>query len=107
MDNDGRHWSRFAHFIRRHEQHWRDPNYHFDHTGEEMLYMRWKEEFLVPDHRVKEISGASYEGFYYMAFDVHKRSWEGFYFHRNSEEFQSITLRQRAANGPSPSYQYR
>lgn len=69
--------------------------------------MRWKEEFLVPDHRVKEITGASYEGFYYMAFDVRLRTWEGFYFHRNSEDFQSITLSQKASNCPAPHYEYR
>ena len=28
--------------------------------------MRWKERFLVPDHRVGNISGASFAGFYYM-----------------------------------------
>lgn len=28
--------------------------------------MRWKERFLVPDHRVGNISGAGFAGFYYM-----------------------------------------
>jgi Vacuolar import and degradation protein len=28
--------------------------------------MRWKERFLVPDHRLKTINGASYAGFYYI-----------------------------------------
>ena len=28
--------------------------------------MRWKERFLVPDHRVSQINGASFAGFYYI-----------------------------------------
>lgn len=28
--------------------------------------MRWKERFLVPDHRVNHINGASFAGFYYI-----------------------------------------
>lgn len=31
--------------------------------------MRWKERFLVPDHRVKSINGASYAGFYYICME--------------------------------------
>ena len=26
------------------------------------VFMRWKEKFLVPDHRVKDINGASFAG---------------------------------------------
>lgn len=26
------------------------------------VFMRWKEKFLVPDHRVQDISGASFAG---------------------------------------------
>ena len=28
--------------------------------------MRWKERFLVPDHHVSHITGASFAGFYYI-----------------------------------------
>lgn len=31
------------------------------------LFMRFKEKYLLPDYRVKSISGASFEGFYYAA----------------------------------------
>jgi len=31
--------------------------------------MRWKERFLVPDHRVQDINGASFAGFYYVCVD--------------------------------------
>jgi len=29
------------------------------------VFMRWKERFLVPDHRVQDISGASFAGLLY------------------------------------------
>lgn len=31
--------------------------------------MRWKERFLVPDHRIRSINGASYAGFYYVCLE--------------------------------------
>jgi hypothetical protein len=52
----------------------------------EHLFMRWKEYFLVPDHRVKTISGASFEGFYYICFNQVSGSIEGIYFHAKSEK---------------------
>ncbi|KAB5596420.1 hypothetical protein CTheo_57 [Ceratobasidium theobromae] len=30
------------------------------------VFMRWKERFLVPEHKVRGIRGASYDGFYYV-----------------------------------------
>lgn len=54
--------------------------------------MRWKEYFLVPDHRVKSISGASFEGFYYICFDQRKGSVSGIYFHAKSEKYQQLEL---------------
>ena len=30
---------------------------------DQYIYMRWKEEFLLPDSRIKQITGASFEGF--------------------------------------------
>ena len=54
--------------------------------------MRWKELFLVPDHRVKSISGASFEGFYYICFDQRVGAVSGIYFHARSEKFQQLEL---------------
>lgn len=31
--------------------------------------MRWKEKFVLPDHKVKNIHGASFAGFYYVLLD--------------------------------------
>ena len=58
----------------------------------EHLFMRWKEYFLVPDHRVKSISGASFEGFYYICFDQRKGGVSGIYFHAKSEKYQQLEL---------------
>lgn len=48
--------------------------------------MRWKEHFLVPDHRVRTIHGASFEGFYYISFNQVKGEVSGIYFHSKSEK---------------------
>ena len=52
----------------------------------EHVFMRWKEEFLVPDHRVREISGASFEGFYYICFSQVTGAISGIYYHAKSEK---------------------
>ena len=49
--------------------------------------MRWKEQFLVPDHRVTTIRGASFEGFYYICFNQVKGEVSGIYFHSKSERY--------------------
>lgn len=44
------------------------PTGRADRSSRGFVLMRWKERFLVPDHRVPErdIQGASYAGFYYV-----------------------------------------
>lgn len=54
--------------------------------------MRWKEQFLVPDHRVTTIRGASFEGFYYICFNQVKGEVSGIYFHSKSERYASLFL---------------
>ena len=70
------------------------------------IFMRWKERFLVPDHRVTQVTGASYSGFYYTCLDVATGSIEGFYFHNNSEKFQRLLL-EYEREAWSASYQFR
>jgi glucose-induced degradation protein 4 len=55
---------------------WTQPN----------IFMRWKEWFLVPDHRVRSIQGASFEGFYYICFNQVEGKINGIYFHARSEK---------------------
>ncbi|KAJ9115793.1 hypothetical protein QFC24_006901 [Naganishia onofrii] len=77
--DDMRHWSRFEHFqkvkgeLKRPGLTMRDEASTL--LGHEMeqekpfCFMRWKERFLVPDHKVRDISGASFAGFYYLQLD--------------------------------------
>ncbi|KAK4200354.1 vacuolar import and degradation protein-domain-containing protein [Triangularia verruculosa] len=64
-----------------------------DMAQREHIFMRWKEHFLVPDHRVRTINGASFEGFYYICFNQIKGEVSGIYFHSKSEKFQRLELR--------------
>ncbi|KAI5963423.1 hypothetical protein KGF57_001252 [Candida theae] len=41
-----------------------------DEYHNQYVYMRWKEEFLLPDSRVKQIPNASFEGFYYIVLNI-------------------------------------
>lgn len=59
----------------------------------EDIFMRWKEYFLVPDHRVRTISGASFEGFYYICFNQKRGTVSGIYFHSKSEKFVAPSVR--------------
>lgn len=51
-----------------------------------VIFMRWKERFLVPDYRVDNIPGASYAGFYYMAYDKSSNNLEGYYYHKDANQ---------------------
>ena len=65
---DRQHWARFPAY-KPSKPSSRPDAVAKDWMQKEHLFMRWKEYFLVPDHRVKTISGASFEGFYYIAFE--------------------------------------
>ncbi|KAI5780555.1 vacuolar import and degradation protein-domain-containing protein [Geopyxis carbonaria] len=88
--NDMGHWSQFASF--REMKQFSEFNY-ANFAQNEHIYMRWKEYFLVPDHRVKQISGASFEGFYYICFNQVTGAVSGVYFHAKSEKFQKLELK--------------
>lgn len=55
--------------------------------------MRWKEHFLVPDHHVESVHGASYAGFYYIAYNKTDNTIEGYYYHRESRDYQKLFLK--------------
>ncbi|KAF5315810.1 hypothetical protein D9611_004892 [Ephemerocybe angulata] len=67
------HWARFPAF-----KHVRGeakkPHMTIDDRDRGAVFMRWKEKFLVPDHRVQDISGASFAGFYYVCVDFNSHS---------------------------------
>jgi glucose-induced degradation protein 4 len=81
---DRQHWARFPAYKSKFSTR-QDPVAK-DWTQKEHLFMRWKEYFLVPDHRVRTISGASFEGFYYICFNQVSGGIEGIYFHAKSEK---------------------
>ncbi|CAH6723537.1 vacuolar import and degradation protein 24 [[Candida] jaroonii] len=79
-----------------------------------LIYMRWKEEFLLPDARIKQIKGASFEGFYYIVLNVGNPnkpqlpigSINGLYYHKSSEKFQSLSLNVIENNGNTPIFEF-
>jgi glucose-induced degradation protein 4 len=80
------HWGRFPAWRPLAKQAKR-PDFSFKNFAQrENIFMRWKEYFLVPDHRVRAISGASFEGFYYICFNQVTGTISGIYFHAKSEK---------------------
>ncbi|KAG0316111.1 GID complex subunit 4, VID24 [Dissophora globulifera] len=75
----------------RHQYHCDPLKYH--HQNENVVFMRWKEHFLVPDHRVQGISGASFAGFYYICYNKITGEISGYYYHQSSEKFQQLLLK--------------
>ncbi|KAI4735460.1 hypothetical protein E4T50_14026 [Aureobasidium sp. EXF-12298] len=89
---DMQHWARFPPW-KPLAKHAKSPNFAcHDYAQREHLFMRWKEYFLVPDHKVKSITGASFEGFYYICFNQRNGSVSGIYFHSRSEKYQQLEL---------------
>ncbi|TDL24813.1 hypothetical protein BD410DRAFT_785531 [Rickenella mellea] len=62
------HWARFPAF-RQVQNELQKPRYTMKDRDRGAVFMRWKERFLVPDHRVQDINGASFAGFYYVCVD--------------------------------------
>ncbi|KAG6035144.1 hypothetical protein E4U41_006243 [Claviceps citrina] len=87
------HWAKFSAFRPFHKHARKGAITIPDVTQSEHIFMRWKEHFLVPDHRVRTITGASFEGFYYICFNQLKGEVSGIYFHSKSEKFQQLELK--------------
>ncbi|KAI4219039.1 MAG: hypothetical protein L6R36_008603 [Xanthoria steineri] len=104
---DMQHWARFAAWRQLGKQA-RKPDFHYKNfTQRENIFMRWKESFLVPDHRVREIQGASFEGFYYICFNQISGDISGIYFHAKSEKFQQLELKHVDDRGCFPAVEFR
>ncbi|KAG9318703.1 hypothetical protein JVU11DRAFT_799 [Chiua virens] len=67
------HWQRFPAF-RHVKNELRRPHFTMPDRDRGAVFMRWKERFLVPDHRVQDIIGASFAGFYYVCVDFNPQS---------------------------------
>uniref|UniRef100_A0A3B3XTD2 GID complex subunit 4 homolog n=1 Tax=Poecilia mexicana TaxID=48701 RepID=A0A3B3XTD2_9TELE len=91
-DVDRKHWGKFQAFYQYAKTFNSDEFDYEDLKSSDYIFMRWKEQFLVPDHTIKDISGASFAGFYYICFQKSTATIEGFYYHRSSEWYQSLNL---------------
>lgn len=87
------HWAKFPAFRPFKKQASRGEHAKIDFSDKDCIFMRWKEHFLVPDHRVRTINGASFEGFYYICFNQVRGEVSGIYFHSRSEKFQQLELK--------------
>jgi glucose-induced degradation protein 4 len=81
------HWARFEAWRPLAKQAKKADFTYRNFAQREHLFMRWKEYFLVPDHRVRQITGASFEGFYYICFNQIEGTVSGIYFHAKSEKY--------------------
>lgn len=104
---DMQHWARFPAWRPLAKQA-KKPDFHYKNFAQrENIFMRWKESFLVPDHRVREISGASFEGFYYICFNQVTGDINGIYFHAKSEKYQQLELKHVPDWGCFPAMEFR
>lgn len=115
-DIDEKHWSKFGDrfngtdYEREFQMSYNreiDENFkeweEVDYLSEPIVFMRWKEQFLAPNHHIQTIQGASFEGFYYICCDVFKGNITGFYYHQNSEWFQHLVLKHCDGREPTVS----
>ncbi|EYE95314.1 GID4/VID24 family protein [Aspergillus ruber CBS 135680] len=104
---DMNHWARFPAW-RPLARQAKKPDFTYRNFAQrEHIFMRWKEYFLVPDHRVRTISGASFEGFYYICFNQIEGTVTGIYFHAKSEKYQQLELKHVEDRGCTPAFEFR
>jgi hypothetical protein len=107
LEADQRHWEKFSYFATHCQPYLYSPGSEpYRHEEHDVVFMRWKEHFLVPDHHVESVSGASYAGFYYVAYDKKTRKCEGYYYHRESKDYQKLEL-EFVQSKSSPSFEFR
>uniref|UniRef100_A0A8C6XYV7 GID complex subunit 4 homolog n=1 Tax=Naja naja TaxID=35670 RepID=A0A8C6XYV7_NAJNA len=105
-DVDRKHWGKFPAFYQFAKIFNSDDFDYEDLKNDDFVFMRWKEQFLVPDHTIKDISGASFAGFYYICFQKSAACIEGYYYHRSSEWYQSLNLT-HVPEYSAPIYEFR
>jgi hypothetical protein len=80
------HWAQFPAFRQLQKSVAKGNVYVPGLTQRESIFMRWKEHFLVLDHRDRTFSGTSFEGFYYICFNQVQGTISGLYFHEKSDK---------------------
>ncbi|RKP35554.1 vacuolar import/degradation protein Vid24, partial [Dimargaris cristalligena] len=102
--NDLEHWNKFPDFAEFEAVANQDrpiPNI----LGHPTIFMRWKEIFLAPNHRVTHIDGASFEGFYFIQYQQSTGDITGYYYHAESEKYQLLTL-SHVCNNAVPYFEF-
>ncbi|KAI1300085.1 hypothetical protein EDD11_006330 [Mortierella claussenii] len=99
IKTDKEHWKQFDPFASM-INHFADEKFKYDFKDKDVIFMRWKEHFLVPDHHVRGIHGASFAGFYYICYNRATGEIDGYYFHKSSAKFQKLMLK-HVAEQPS------
>ncbi|KAI0978414.1 hypothetical protein GJ496_010457 [Pomphorhynchus laevis] len=90
---DKKHWSKFPMF-EPYSETFTDRNFDYKQLDYgNAIFMRWKEQFTIPELKPDDVSGASFAGFYYICYDREKQTIDGYYYHRQSEWYQSLTLK--------------
>jgi len=105
---DKEHWSKFPAFAP-YVSSFNSDGFHENFADSDFIFMRWKESFLVPDHQVKSIDGASYDGFYYICYQKSTDTMTGYYYHHThhgTEMYQSLDL-QHIPQRSFPTFQFR
>lgn len=83
-----------------------------DGYGSDVVFMRWKEQFLVPDLRLKLIAGALFDGFYYVSLSLGgdgrpPGTITGMYFsNKTLEKFQTLRLKYAGGGNDRQSYEF-
>ncbi|KAJ7172341.1 vacuolar import and degradation protein-domain-containing protein, partial [Mycena filopes] len=93
------HWSRFPAF-RHVKSELKKPHLTMPDRDRGAVFMRWKERFLVPDHRVQDINGASFAGFYYVCVDFNPAPTQADDAEAESDEAATIIAPQPAPAKP-------
>jgi hypothetical protein len=109
FENDTKHWAKLPGFTSEHARAFKEGT-DMDLRDSATIFFRLKEEFLVPDHKDRSISGISWSGFYYCALDREDGGqMRGIYFagDRNTAAFQSFLLTLDKSERGSPSYAFR
>lgn len=91
FDTDLEHWRRFEHF-KAIEKQCVSGDYVHDVSNSDVIFMRWKERFIVPVQKESKLKGATFAGFYYICFNRRSGRIDGLYYHAESEMYQRLYL---------------
>ncbi|ORX60718.1 hypothetical protein DM01DRAFT_1332840 [Hesseltinella vesiculosa] len=105
---DVKHWTKFPSFSK-YVDYFNSDDFEYDPTDNDCVYMRWKEKFLVPDHHIQNVDGASFAGFYYVCFNRTTNTICGMYFYKHfTHWFQELLLEHKVDHHRSfASYEFR